>query len=256
MRLLSGANCTKANWRKRFVVNSFGLLLPTIMLPAAAIAMIQAFAGGPGNTIAIELPALVALVVTTSFVGFVDDLIGNRVIGGLRGHFSQLRFGIMTTGTLKAIVGFAISVIVAGFVSTGIVVFLTNAAVLTLSINAANLFDLRPGRAIKVFSLGALATFIATWTSSFWGLWGLIIPPVAALLWGDLKEQSMMGDAGSNALGAILGFAFVINLSETANLAILAILVLLHLVTERYSISNFIAKAPILKQLDELGLKQ
>jgi len=256
MRLLSGANCTKPNWRKRYVVNSFGLLLPTIMLSATAVTMIQVFAGGAGRINATELLALVALVVTTSFVGFVDDLIGNRVIGGLRGHFSQLRFGIMTTGTLKAIVGFAISVIIAGFVSTNIIVFLTNAAVLTLSINAANLFDLRPGRAIKVFSLGAIAVFIATWSSPFWGLWGLIIPPVAALLWGDLHEHSMMGDAGSNALGAILGFAFVINLSEIANLAILAVLVLLHLITERYSISNFIEKAPLLKQLDELGLKR
>ncbi|MDP1809217.1 MAG: hypothetical protein Q8L35_06750 [Actinomycetota bacterium] len=256
MRLLSGANCTKPNWRKRYVVNSFGLLLPTVMLAATAVTMIQVFAGGPGNINATELLALLALVVTTSFVGFIDDLIGNRVIGGLRGHFSQLRFGIMTTGTLKAIVGFAIAVTIAGFVSTDIIVFLTNAAVLTLSINAANLFDLRPGRAIKVFSLGAIATFIATWSSSFWGLWGLIIPPVAGLLWGDLKEQSMMGDAGSNALGAILGFAFVINLSETANLAILAVLVVLHLITEKYSISNFIEKAPILKQLDELGLRQ
>jgi len=256
MRLLSGANCTKPNWRKRYVVNSFGLLLPTVVLTATAVTMIQVFARSPGHINATELLALLALVVTTSFVGFIDDLIGNRVIGGLRGHFSQLRFGIMTTGTLKAIVGFAIAVIIAGFVSTNIIVFLTNAAVLTLSMNAANLFDLRPGRAIKVFSLATAATFIATWSSSFWGFWGLIIPPVAGLLWGDLKEHSMMGDAGSNALGAILGFAFVINLSETANLVILGVLVGLHLITEKYSISNFIEKAPILKQLDELGLKQ
>lgn len=256
MRLLSGANCTKPNWRKRYVVNSFGLLLPVVMLTAAAIVIIEIMARSPGRIDSVQLLALLALTATTSWVGFIDDLIGNRLIGGLRGHFSQLKFGIITTGTLKAIVGLAVSAIVAGFVSDNIISFLINAAVMVLSINAANLFDLRPGRAIKVFSLATLGTFAASISSPFWGLWGLIIPPVGGLLWGDMKEQSMIGDTGSNALGAILGFAFVINLSQEANLVILAVLVGLHLIAEKYSISNFISKTPGLKQLDELGLKQ
>lgn len=256
MRLLSGANCTKANWRKRYVVNSFGILVPIVMLSSLAIFTLQSFAATGEHLNATVLLALLTIVATMSFVGFIDDMLGSRLIGGLRGHFSQLRFGIMTTGTLKAIIGAAVSLIVAGFVSRDILTFLTDAAVMVLAINAANLFDLRPGRAIKVFTAGAAAVFIASWSADFWGLWGLIIPPVAGLFWGDMKEQSMMGDAGSNVLGAILGFTFVINLSQTANLAILVFLVLLHAIAEKYSLSDFIERTPIIKQLDELGLKR
>jgi UDP-N-acetylmuramyl pentapeptide phosphotransferase/UDP-N-acetylglucosamine-1-phosphate transferase len=205
---------------------------------------------------------MLSLVTATAFVGFLDDLLGSRVIGGLRGHFSQIRFGIVTTGALKAFLGVSIATIVSAAISDTALLFLLNLGVLTLSINITNLFDLRPGRAIKVFALSSLAVFIAGFTApsagtaSFWRLWGFIIPPVLGLLWGDLKQRSMMGDAGSNALGAILGLAFVINLSWLANLVILGVLIALHLVSEKYSISTFIEKTPIIKQLDELGWKR
>ncbi len=256
MRMLTGANCTKPNWRKVYVVSSFGILLPIVLIVTVAVSSIQIFAGISFGARTSALQLILIMVFTTAFAGFIDDLLGSRVIGGLRGHFSQLRYGIMTTGTLKALLGFSVSVAVAAYVSQNILEFLTNAAVLTLSINAVNLFDLRPGRAIKVFSLAAIATFAASWQSSFWGSWAMIIPPVGALLWGDLKEQSMIGDSGANVLGAILGLSFVINLSWMVNLVILGILVVLHLVSEQYSISRFIERAPVLRQLDALGQKR
>ena len=227
-----------------------------VMLWSSAVYGIQVFARTGSGLSSLALPLLLVTTMTMSFVGFVDDLLGTRLIGGFRGHFSQLRFGIITTGTLKAMVGFALSVTIAAFVSNNIIDYLINSGVLLLSINAVNLFDLRPGRAIKVFTISAVATFLASLTSTFWAYWGLIIPPVAGLLWGDIKEQSMMGDVGANALGAILGLTFVINLSQTVNLIILGFLVVLHVVSERYSISAFIEKTPIIKQLDELGMKR
>src|SRR3990172_8052938 len=98
LRLLSGANCTKPNWRKRYVVNSFGVLLPTVMVVTAGLFSLQAFAATGSGLSALGMVVLLVLVVTTSFVGFIDDVLDSRVIGGLRGHLSQLRFGIMTTG--------------------------------------------------------------------------------------------------------------------------------------------------------------
>ncbi|HEB13032.1 MAG TPA: hypothetical protein ENI11_05105 [Actinobacteria bacterium] len=256
MRMLSGANCTKPNYRKHYVVNGFGMILPITMLMSSALFSVQLFARTGTVINSLGLLLLFSLMMPMSFVGFVDDLLGSRLIGGFRGHISQLRFGILTTGTLKAIVGFSISATIAAFVSDNILDYLINVGVLVLSINAMNLFDLRPGRAIKVFTLSVVATFIASWSSPFWSLWGLIIPPVGGLLWGDLKEQSMMGDVGSNSLGAILGLAFVINLSQAVNLIILVVLAVLHLITERYSLSEFIEKAPIIRQFDELGVKR
>ena len=256
IRMLSGANCTKPNFRKHYVVNSFGILLPVVLIASGAVFSLQ-FIARTGARFGPEgFSLLLSLVTATAFVGFIDDIIGSRIIGGLRGHFSQIRFGIMTTGTLKAVIGLSISIIIAAAVSGTALLFLLNAAVITLSMNAANLFDLRPGRVVKVFTIAAAATFAASAAAAFWSLWGFIIPPVAGLLWGDLKEQSMMGDAGANALGAILGLSFVINLSWVANLVILGVLVALHLVSERYSISAFIERTPVLRQLDELGWKR
>lgn len=256
MRMLSGANCTKPNWRKHYVVSSFGILLPIVLISSGAVFSLQ-FVARTGARFGPEgFTLLLSLITATAFVGFIDDVIGNRVIGGLRGHFSQMRFGIMTTGTLKAVIGLSISIIVAAAVSGTALLFLLNAAVITLSMNAVNLFDLRPGRAIKVFSIAAAGTFAASFGAGFWSLWGFIIPPVLGLLWGDLKERSMIGDAGANALGAILGFSFVLNLSWITNLVILGVLVALHVVSERFSISAFVERTPVLRQLDELGWKR
>lgn len=256
MRMLSGANNTKSNFRKRYVVNSFGILLPIVMITSAAIFSFQFVARTGGGFGPPAFFLLLTLVVSNSFIGFVDDLLGSRVIGGLRGHFSQVRFGILTTGALKAVIGVSIAIIVSSAVSATVLLFLLNAAVLTLSINAINLFDLRPGRAVKVFGLSTLVVFAATLTAANWSLWGFIIPPVCGLLYGDLKERSMIGDAGSNALGAILGLTFVINLNWIANAAILGALIALHLISEKYSIGSFIERAPVLKQLDQLGWKR
>ncbi len=254
--MLSGANCIKPNYRKRDVVNSFGILLPIVLISAGAIYSLQSVARG-GVPFSDSFFLILALVVSAAFVGLLDDLLGSRVIGGLKGHFSQVRFGIMTTGTLKAAIGLSISIIVAAAISNSALMFLLNAAVITLSINAANLFDLRPARAIKVFTLAASATFAASVSAVlFWDLWGFIIPPVVGLLWGDIKEKSMIGDSGANALGAIIGLSFVLNLNWITNLVILVVLVALHLLSERYSISTFISRTPVLKQLDELGWKR
>jgi UDP-GlcNAc:undecaprenyl-phosphate/decaprenyl-phosphate GlcNAc-1-phosphate transferase len=256
MRLLSGANVTKPNYRKRYVVGAFGILLPTVMLTSAGVFALARFAQTGSFPASEGLLLLLVLVSGTGFIGFVDDILGSRVIGGLRGHFSQLRHKVVTTGTLKAVVGFALSALAAAFLAGNILTFLVGLGVLTLSINAANLFDLRPGRAIKVFTVAAAGVFIASWSAPFWILWGLIIPPVGGLLFGDLKEQSMMGDSGSNVLGAIIGLTFVINLSLIPLMAILAILVGLHAVSEKYSIGRFIERMPLLKQFDALGLKK
>jgi UDP-GlcNAc:undecaprenyl-phosphate/decaprenyl-phosphate GlcNAc-1-phosphate transferase len=257
MRLLSGANVTKPNYRKRYVVGAFGILLPMVMLTSAGLFALTRFAQTGSFVPSEGLLLLLVLVSGLGFIGFVDDILGSRLIGGLRGHFSQLRHGVVTTGTLKAVIGLALSALAAAALADNIFSFLVGLGVLALSINAANLFDLRPGRAIKVFALAAIGLLIAGWANQFfWALWGLIIPPVAGLLFGDLKEQSMMGDSGSNVLGAIIGLTFVINLTLIPLVAVLAALIALHAVAEKYSIGRFIERMPLLKQFDALGLKK
>src|SRR5690606_30662958 len=136
-------------------------------------------------------------------------LIGDRSIKGLRGHIRALvRQGSWTTGLVKAIGTLAASLWLSLNVGlwqsalTGVFAIL----VMTLSTNAMNLFDLRPGRALKVYIVGFLIV-IATATEPT-EAFIMMLPMIAGavvLLPADLKGHSMLGDTGANLLGFSLG---------------------------------------------------
>ena len=71
------------------------------------------------------------------------------------------------------------------------------ALLVALSANALNQLDTRPGRALKAYLLAAAVVRRA---ASAWP---------SCLLPYDLREMGMLGDAGSNALGALLGLSSV-----------------------------------------------
>ncbi|MGH3253528.1 MAG: hypothetical protein ACRDOI_45960, partial [Trebonia sp.] len=87
--------------------------------------------------------------------GVIDDLRGSGKRRGLRGHLGALAHGEVTTGTVK----------LAGLAATGLAAALAegggpediaiNAGLIAGGANLLNLFDLRPGRAIKVATLAA-----------------------------------------------------------------------------------------------------
>jgi UDP-N-acetylmuramyl pentapeptide phosphotransferase/UDP-N-acetylglucosamine-1-phosphate transferase len=60
----------------------------------------------------------------------------------------------------------------------------------------------------------------------------------------------MMGDSGSNMLGAVLGMAFVFETSVSARIVWLALIVALHIFSEKYSISQTIEKKSVLRWVD------
>ena len=62
----------------------------------------------------------------------------------------------------------------------------------------------------------------------------------------------MLGDTGSNALGAIAGFA-LLELGRPVRTAALAVVVLLNLASERVSFSRVIDQRRPLRWLDRLG---
>jgi UDP-GlcNAc:undecaprenyl-phosphate/decaprenyl-phosphate GlcNAc-1-phosphate transferase len=63
----------------------------------------------------------------------------------------------------------------------------------------------------------------------------------------------MLGDAGSNALGAVLGLALVANHGGRARLAAIGALAGLNLLGERRSLGDVIERTPVLRQLDGMG---
>ncbi len=73
-----------------------------------------------------------------------------------------------------------------------------------------------------------------------------------ALLPEDLGERAMLGDAGANALGALLG-ATAAGLSRPVRIAVLAGIAGLTAASEKVSFTKVIARTPALNWLDMLG---
>jgi hypothetical protein len=70
----------------------------------------------------------------------------------------------------------------------------------------------------------------------------------------DLGEVTMLGDAGANALGAVLGLAAVSGDAGAGRLAgRLAALTALTLASEKVSFTSVIEATPGLRELDRLG---
>jgi UDP-GlcNAc:undecaprenyl-phosphate/decaprenyl-phosphate GlcNAc-1-phosphate transferase len=215
-----------------------------------AQAGVRAMGGSPGkgrtarrgSSLRADTATIVAAVGAAAF-GAYDDLAGSGDRRGFRGHLGALRHGEVTTGTVKlgGIGATAIlSAVVAGGPVTDVVL---NAGLVAGGANLLNLFDLRPGRAIKVAV--AIGTPGAISTAA----------PVAAalaLLPEDLGERAMLGDAGANALGALLG-ARAAGLPRSARLALLAGIAGLTAASEKVSFTKVIERTPALRWLDMLG---
>ena len=75
----------------------------------------------------------------------------------------------------------------------------------------------------------------------------------AGLLPADLDEEIMLGDAGANALGALLGLALAARTGTAGRTVALAVLAGLTAASEKVSFTRVIQDTPWLRRLDELG---
>jgi UDP-GlcNAc:undecaprenyl-phosphate/decaprenyl-phosphate GlcNAc-1-phosphate transferase len=69
----------------------------------------------------------------------------------------------------------------------------------------------------------------------------------------DLREMTMLGDAGSNALGALLGLSSVDRFTGRGRKLAIAALAGLNLLGETRSFNELIERSPLLARLDRLG---
>ncbi len=193
--------------------------------------------------------------------GLVDDVFGTRHASGLKGHLKELTSGSLTTGALKALVGGFIALLVSLEVREGAglyrwVFLLTNTLIIALSTNMINLLDLRPGRAGKGFLVTSGFLIVAGAGQPQLLYLAAVAGSLVAFLPHDLKAGAMMGDTGSNMLGMTLGYTAVFVLAIPVKIAFLLILIGLHLLTEKYSLTELIAKNKLLNYLDMIGRKQ
>lgn len=246
----------KLNYRNQPVAGAAGLVVLISVLVTGAVLTLQAAARIRGVAALSDGTTFLLLIFTVGLLGLIDDFLGDRRDTGLSGHWRRFREGRLTSGALKAIGGLSIAIIVAASYSSTILLLLLNALLLALSINTFNLLDLRPGRAVKVFLFFGLVAFLFTWRNPVWGLWTLVLPPILILLWADLTEQSMIGDTGSNILGAVFGYTLIVGLNWYVNLGILVLLAAFHYYTEKRSLTELIMRVRILRRLDELGMRR
>jgi UDP-N-acetylmuramyl pentapeptide phosphotransferase/UDP-N-acetylglucosamine-1-phosphate transferase len=158
------------------------------------------------------------------------------------------------------------------------------AAVIAGSANLVNLLDLRPGRALKVGLAVALplaggeprypevpegdgqrpahrpaaarAIGRARLAASAAGVAAGLSGAALALLPADLREEVMLGDAGANALGALLGTALVARTGRLGRAALLVGITGLTAASEKISFTRVIEATPVLRELDTLGRRR
>jgi hypothetical protein len=168
-------------------------------------------------------PAVAAIAA----LGLADDLWS----GPERGFRAHVRSG-RTTGVLKLI----------GIPAIGLVATrrLSGALLVALAANTLNQLDTRPGRALKAYLAAALAVEAPV------GIAVLLLPY-------DLREMAMLGDAGSNALGGLLGLKSVERFTGRGRWVAIGALAGLTLLGERTSIGAWIERTPGLAWVDRLG---
>ncbi|HEX6450524.1 MAG TPA: hypothetical protein VF060_13805 [Trebonia sp.] len=255
------------------------------------------------------IPLLIAGAGAAAF-GVYDDLAGSGKRRGLRGHLGALLHGEVTTGAVKLLglgatglvsaatlavlrgaerppaggTGGRVAPPCAGGVWGGsipprqYVDVVINAGLIAGGANLLNLFDLRPGRAIKVAAASGVllaATDAGDFkrSAAFPGGRPPQTPPIEnrgtpfrktvvvaptlgaalALLPDDLGERAMLGDGGANALGATLGAAAAATLPRPARAGLLAGITALTLASEKISFTKVIERTPPLRWLDMLG---
>jgi glycosyl transferase family 2 len=166
-------------------------------------------------------------VAAIAAVGLADDLWS----GPERGFRAHLRSG-RTTGVLKLVGIPAIGLLATRRVSGALLV--------GLAANALNQLDTRPGRALKAYLAAAAAVDAPL------GIAVLLLPY-------DLREMSMLGDAGSNALGGLLGLKSVERFTGRGRWVAISALAGLTLLGERTSIGAWIERTPGVSWIDRLG---
>lgn len=248
LSLLRTSGCMHPNYLGREIPVGGGIVFFFSFLPLSVLTLF--FTSGRFNEERL-LPFLFLTAVST-LVGIMDDVWGSRTVSGLKGHFRRLFRGEITTGALKAIT-IGMSSLIMFLPGENIWDGLLNAVLVALWVNTLNLFDLRPGRAGKFFILIALILTATAWKSPEIILLSATAGALLAFLPVDLRARAMMGDAGANTLGAVIGLLVSWTLGFNTRLGILVALLLLHLFTERYSLTKIIAKNRVLDFLDRLG---
>jgi UDP-GlcNAc:undecaprenyl-phosphate/decaprenyl-phosphate GlcNAc-1-phosphate transferase len=243
------------------------LFLETIRVMLGAIGV-----GEPLRFGGLRLPTLLG-VIGFALLGLIDDLGATGTSRGFKGHVRSIFRGRLSTGAIKLLGGAMVAIVVASQFPSNRAVgestlsslsakasnlgwLLLDAALIALSANVGNLFDRAPGRTIKVSVLCFGGVVIGAVVVGNW----LSLAPVAVVIGAalgifidDLREHTMLGDTGSNVLGAVVAIAVVAGASLVIRLVVLALVALANVASEKVSFSRVIERTPPLRAVDRAG---
>ena len=255
-RGLRDAGLVRANYRGAQLAFPLGAVLATAALVTLApLAFLDDRADL--DLLDPELRRWLPYLLGVAFLGFLDDALGQGEAAatprGWRGHARALREGRLSTGAIKAIGALALAAYVVSGQGLESWRYLADVALLILATNLGNLLDLRPGRADKALGLLALGLCLGAWTLAPFELLGIFAGPILVGAWLTLRERAMLGDTGSNLIGAIAGVWLLTALGADARLVALGVVLALTVYGEMRSISATIESVPPLRWLDSLG---
>lgn len=253
--MLRAPALARPNYRHHLLPTGGGVLIVVAVLVVEATrAVLGAMGIGAEPGLTVQRSEVLFAVFAFGLLGLVDDLLGDGSARGFKGHVRALFHGEITTGFLKLFGGAAVAIVLVatpGF-ATGRRLII-DAVLIALAANLGNLLDRAPGRTIKA----AMIVYVPLAIVLGDGAVGVAIAPAMGAAFGllpaDLREELMLGDAGANVIGAVLGLGVVLGRGEVTRTTALILLVVANVAAEVVSFSSIIDRVPPLRWLDRLG---
>jgi UDP-GlcNAc:undecaprenyl-phosphate/decaprenyl-phosphate GlcNAc-1-phosphate transferase len=245
----------RQNFRGRPLPTAVGVLVALAALAGDAVLSVAVAAGYDADA---ELVVGLRLVTVTGLgfglLGLLDDLGGAGESVGFTGHLRALAAGRLTTGAVKLFGGAAVAIVaVSAREADSLGRLLADGALVALAANLGNLLDRAPARTTKVALLVLAVLVLAAGAEPELAGVALAVGAGAGLIMADLRERLMLGDAGANVLGAVLGLGVVLSCSPGVRTGVLVAVALLNLASERVSFSRVINAVPPFRALDRFG---
>jgi hypothetical protein len=238
-------------------LNHRGIPLPLVLGWAVFAGLwLGLLAGGATWALAHDgaAPSLVApLSLLVVFGAGVYDDVAAGVGRGLVGHVALLLRGQVTPGIVKLVAEVLAAAVAALALGGSGWRLALGIPVMAGAADVGNLLDVRPGRCLKAFILAIVPLLVVSDHIGFVLIGAAALGAALAALPFDLGERGMLGDAGSNVLGFVVGIGLFVTRS-TAGLAVaLAVVLGLHALSETVTLSRIIRGFPPLRWADDLG---
>ena len=250
------AHMTRRNYRGRSLPFPIGAaVVASALVALAVLAPLDGLADQ--GLLQPELPRWLPYVLGVAFLGLFDDVLGAGAdpasARGWRGHARAIASGKLSTGAVKALGALGLAALVLAHHGEDGWRYLADVALLLLATNLMNLFDTAPGRTEKAFALLTVGLCVGAWTLEPLKLLGVFVAPVAIAAVYTLRERTMLGDTGSNVVGALAGIWLLTTLGDTGRLVALVVILAITVYAEFRSLGKFIEGVPLLRSVDSFG---